>query len=185
MLSCKQHEHFRSPSIDSRNEIRLNFFFLPLFLLQKLTNDHKILPHLALRSCSAISVQHLNVTSHGIAGICFRCCVFMYRKNTFEFPFQGAVHLQPAMSLSAISNGYLMPTWRHLVSCDEANVFSRWGDIVKALERSPGFDWQALSQKMRSGGSHTAKRIYYPGWQGVLSQCVSAVSHLALSVSPE
>lgn len=35
---------------------------------------------------------------------------------------------------------------------------------------------------MWSGGSRAAKRIYYLGWQGVLSQCVSAVSHLALSL---
>ena len=78
-----------------------------------------------------------------------------------------------------------MPTCCYLVSCDEVNVFSRWGDIVKALERSPGFDWQALSQKMRSGGSRTAKRIYYLGWRGTLSKCVSAVSHLALCASVE
>lgn len=54
--------------------------------------------------------------------------------------------------------------------------------LSKPSKVSPGLDWQALSQKMRSGGSHTAKRIYYLGWQGVLSQRVSAVSHLALSL---
>lgn len=96
---------------------------------------------------------------------------------------EGWDHLWCAGSLSSTSNSYLMPTWCHSAPCDEANVFPRWADIVKALERSLGFDWQALSQKMRSGGSRTAKRIYYLGLQGVLSQCVSAVSHLALSVS--
>lgn len=129
----------------------------------------------ALFSCGAFSLWHSNVTSHGISGICCcYCCIFMYRENTWKANFQGAVHLRPARSLSAMSNGYLMPTWCHLAPCDEANVFSRWGDIVKALERSLGFDWQALSQKMRSGGSHAAKRIYYLGWQGnafTMCQC--------------
>lgn len=33
-----------------------------------------------------------------------------------------------------------------------------------ALEYSPGFDWQLLSQKMRNGGRRAVKRIYYLGW---------------------
>lgn len=40
-------------------------------------------------------------------------------------------------------------------------------------------------RRWEEGWSHTAKRIYYLGRRGALSQSVSTVSHLALSVSVE
>lgn len=51
-----------------------------------------------------------------------------------------------------------------------------------ALECSPGLDWQVLSQRMRGGGSHAVKRIYYRERRGPLPPGAAAVGHFALCV---
>lgn len=132
-----------------------------------LSRDYKIRSHWVF-SCDTASLppsQHLHVTSHCTAGICCLLCR-RARRTLSDVNCQGLVLVwtRGMGSLFILphpcpctSDGYLMPT----SSRDEAAVFSRWRDVCQNPWTLPvAFDWQALPQRMRSGGSRAAKRIY-------------------------